>query len=289
LIEAVVKTLEPLDSPEWLLAFDFDGTLASPDVSPIVPTDFFQTIRDLREVKKAFWGINTGRSLMQTLEGINEAHFPFLPDYIIAREREIYTPNRFGRWLPVKDWNKHCDKEHTKLFRKHRRLLKSMRGWIEKETEAVWGEQEGEPAGMVASSVSEMDHILERIRQESENAAMLNYQRNGVYLRFSHDDYHKGSALAELGRLIGISPERTFAIGDSYNDLDMLDVTIANHLACPSNACEEVKQQVLKLGGYRANTAAGQGAIEVILNHACLPIPPHRPVIETGRESARLE
>ncbi len=264
LLDCVVKTLPLLTHADWLLAFDFDGTLSSPEMSPPVPHDFFQTIRTLRESHHIFWGINTGRSLMQTLEGIHEAAFPFLPDYIIAREREIYTPNEFGRWLPVKEWNSRCDKAHKKLFRKHRRLLKRIRNWIEKETSTVWGEQEGEPAGMVASSVEEMDMITLRLKQETAAAENLSYQRNGIYLRFSHQDYHKGSALVEVSRRVGLTPERTFAIGDSFNDLDMLDCDIATHLACPANACKEVKEQIGQYGGYIANSDAGLGVIEAL-------------------------
>ena len=259
-----MKTLPRLNLAEWLLAFDFDGTLSSPEMSPSVPREFFNSIRALRESHQAFWGINTGRSLMQTLEGIHEAAFPFFPDYIIAREREIYTPNGFGRWLPVKVWNKDCDKAHKKLFRKHRRLLKSIRSWIEKETATVWGEQEGEPAGMEASSVEEMNAIVVRLKQETAEAENLSFQRNGVYLRFSHESYHKGSALAEVGRLMEIAPERTFAIGDSFNDLDMLDRSIANSLACPANADMEVKEQISRQDGYIASANAGLGAIEAL-------------------------
>ena len=102
-----MKVLSPVSEtnpPEWLLSFDFDGTLVIPDVDPPVQPQFFEIIRMMRESHKVLWGINTGRSLMQTVQGLTEARFPFLPDYIIAREREIYTPNSFGRWLGGGDW-----------------------------------------------------------------------------------------------------------------------------------------------------------------------------------------
>lgn len=259
-----MKPLPPLESPKWLLAFDFDGTLADPDAVPPVPQEFFTIMEQLRESHHTLWGVNTGRSLMQTVQGITEAQFPFLPDFIIAREREIYTPNNFGRWLPVLEWNKRCEKDHKKLFRKHRRLLKQMQQWVEQETAAVWGEQEGEPAGIVASTATEMDFITQYLNGVLESARLLGYQRNGIYLRFSHTAYHKGTALTEVGKLSGIIADRTFAIGDSHNDLDMLDSSIAAHLACPANACAEVKQQLFKHGGYVASGQAGQGTIEAL-------------------------
>jgi HAD superfamily hydrolase (TIGR01484 family) len=257
-----VKTLHPLDKPEWLLAFDFDGTLVVPDENPPVQPDFFSLISSMRQTHHAYWGINTGRSLMQTVQGLAEARFPFLPDFIIAREREIYTPNDLGRWVPVSEWNTRCDKEHHKLFRKCRRVLKRMQKWVESETAAVWGLQAGEPAGIVASTASEMEWIVQHLDQELEKTPLLSYQRNGIYLRFSHRHYHKGSAMAEVARLCGLDASRTYAIGDSHNDLDMLDVGLAAHLACPENACDEVKTRVTQSGGYVAQGIASRGAIE---------------------------
>ena len=259
-----MKTLPSPDCAEWLLAFDFDGTLSSPEMTPPVPDEFFKIIRELRDSHHTLWGINTGRSLLHTVEGMQQADFPFLPDYIIGREREIYTPNNYGRWLPVKEWNKQCDKAHVKLFRKHKRLLKSLREWVEAETSADWGLQADEPAGMVASSLEEMDAIVAKLDQETVDAEHLCYQRNAIYLRFSHENYHKGSALAEVGRLMGVSSERTFAIGDSYNDLDMLDTSIAGYLACPANACDEVKSLIADCGGYVASADAGLGTVEAL-------------------------
>ncbi|MBT8036491.1 MAG: HAD hydrolase family protein [Verrucomicrobiae bacterium] len=248
----------------WLLAFDFDGTLVIPDEDPPVHPQFFEIIRRMRASHKVLWGINTGRSLMQTVQGIGEARFPFLPDYIIAREREIYTPNDFGRWVGLSDWNKRCDNEHGKLFRKCRRLLKCIRKWVEQETGAIWGMQDGEPAGIVASTATEMDYIVKKLDQDLQDTPMLCYQRNGIYLRFSHRDFHKGSAMAEVARRSDLDADRTFAIGDSHNDLDMLDLTLAARIACPHNACEEVKSRVLSSGGYVARGVASVGAIEAL-------------------------
>jgi len=259
-----VKTLSPLDQPEWLLSFDFDGTLANPDENPPVVAEFFEVVKSMRLSHGAYWGINTGRPLMFILEGIVEARFPFFPDYIIAREREIYTPNDFGRWVPALDWNTQSSKAHQKLFRKSRRFLKRAQQWVEDETGAVWGMQEADPVGIVASTVSEMDWIVRRLDEELTQFPELSYQRNGIYLRFSHQDYHKGTAMAELARLIGVDASRTFAIGDSHNDLDMLDPELAGCLACPGNACNEVKARVAESGGFIAKNLASRGTVEAL-------------------------
>jgi len=252
------------DPPRWLLSFDFDGTLAVADEYPPVKPEFFELMEKMRRSHRTYWGINTGRSLMQAVQGLADARFPFLPDYIIAREREIYTPNKLGRWVGHSEWNERCHSDHHKLFRKSRRLLKKLRHWVEKETAAIWGMQEAEPAGIVASTASEMDVIVRKIDEVIQGWPKLSYQRNGIYLRFSHLRYHKGSALVELARILEIPKERAFAIGDGHNDLDMLSPDVAGLLACPANACEEVVRQVESSGGYVASKRASEGTIEAL-------------------------
>lgn len=262
-----MKLLEPFtqsNAPRWLLSFDFDGTLVIPDQDPAVSPGFFELMETMRKSHSSYWGINTGRSLMQTVQGLVEAKFPILPDYIIAREREIYLPNQLGRWVGIVEWNRQCEREHHKLFRRCRKLLKNLKQWVERETAAVWGIQTEEPAGIVASTASEMDLIVARIDQEIKHHPELSYQRNGIYLRFSHQRYHKGTAMLEVARLLGLSSKEAFAIGDSHNDLDMLDPVMAGLLACPANACEEVKQRVKEAGGYVAQKEASHGVVEAL-------------------------
>ena len=230
----------------------------------MVQPEFFQMMESMRESHRAIWGLNTGRSLMLTLEGMLEAKFAFIPDFIIAREREIYLRNEFGRWVGVSPWNDNCEKAHQRLFRKNKRLLKRLRTWVEKNTQASWGEQEDEPAGIVSTSVAEMNLIVQKIDEEIASAPSLSYQRNSIYLRFSHSDYHKGSALAELGKMESLGPEKIFTIGDGHNDTDMLDTGIAKYIACPANSHEDIKDHVLSRGGFVAEGEASHGAIQAL-------------------------
>ena len=262
-----MKLLAPFtesNTPRWLLSFDFDGTLVVPDDDPAVSPEFFELMKNMRSCHGSCWGINTGRSLMQAVQGLVDARFPILPDYIIAREREIYLPNKFGRWVGNEDWNKRCEREHHKLFRQCRKVLKGLKQWVEAETAAVWGIQKEEPAGIVASTASEMDMIVGKIDEEIESKTALSYQRNGIYLRFSHKHFHKGTAMLEVARLMGLTNQHAFAIGDSHNDLDMLSPEMAGLLACPANACAEVKLQVQSSGGYVAKGEASKGVIEAL-------------------------
>ena len=108
-----MKSLDPLALPGHILSFDFDGTLHNPaDEDPVSPR-LFETLERLRREKGALWGINTGRSIAHVVEGLVESRFPFAPDWVVAREREIWLPNHVGRWTAHQPWNHDCEKEQT--------------------------------------------------------------------------------------------------------------------------------------------------------------------------------
>lgn len=258
--------LLPLTMPEKIngvLSFDFDGTLVCPDSDPRLDPMFFEVIRELRE-QGLVWGVNTGRSQIQMLSGFMEGNFQFLPDFMIARERELYTPGEFNRWHPVLDWNKRSEKDHKKVFRRAGKFINLVRDHVENQTTAKWIIEEGDPAGIVASSVAEMAEILRFIDAQIAEQKDLAYMRNTIYLRFCHKDYHKGSSLAEIARRCGVGREQVFAIGDGHNDIDKLHRDYAHMIACPANADEEVKQHVRGQGGYICEQRASLGVIEAL-------------------------
>ena len=120
------------------------------------------------------------------------------------------------------------------------------------------------PEGLIAADEAEMDQIVAFIEQARAPHPKFHYQRNTIYLRFCHADYHKGAALAELSRLIEIPREQTFAAGDHYNDISMLDGRYAQFPACPANAIPEVKGAVRSANGYVARQRCGAGIAEAL-------------------------
>src|SRR5205085_12163327 len=118
--------------------------------------------------------------------------------------------------------------------------------------------------GLRAENEEEMNRIVEFIERARGQDTKFNYQRNTIYLRFCHADYHKGAALGELSRLIDIPRENIFAAGDHHNDISMLDGQYAQFPACPANAIPEVKNAVRAAGGYVAQTNHGAGVYEAL-------------------------
>jgi len=262
-----MTTLTAPATPRAILSFDFDGTLHHPAQVPPVPTAFFEQIRKLREEQAIVWGINTGRSMAQMVEGFHESRFPFLPDWVIGREREVYFPNSFGRWVPETKWNTRCEKEIQGLFKRSEKLLARIRREVEEHTGAQWMEMDGEPAGIISRTVEEMEWIVGHITPIIQVEPHFSWQRNSIYLRFGHRDFQKGSSLCHVADHYQLPLERRFAIGDSHNDLEMLDPANAGMTACPSNSVPEVKQKIQAHGGYLASNSCGDGAVEALVHY----------------------
>jgi hydroxymethylpyrimidine pyrophosphatase-like HAD family hydrolase len=150
------------------------------------------------------------------------------------------------------------------LYGKIEGLLWEIEEHVQRKTGARVYREEGRFCGIVAQTNPEMNAIVRFIDERREAFPDFGYQRNSVYLRFCHISYHKGTALAELQRLLGISTDETFAAGDNFNDLPMLDGLVARFVACPCNAIEEVKTTVRRQGGFVASQDSGAGIADAL-------------------------
>lgn len=260
-----------------LLSTDFDYTLVGHgEAQPFTPE-----LMDLLGVLRARgvrWAINTGRSPRFLDHGLEEFAFPRRPDFAITSEREVCCPaappgsGRDGtEWADFGPWNARCERDHAEMLAAARPLLEETLDFIGRETHAhplfdPTPSAEGwrQPAGLVAENEPEMDRIAAFLDALRPRFPRLGYQRNKIYLRFSHADYDKGTALGELARLLNLGPEHILAIGDHHNDLSMLDGRHARHVACPSNAIDEVKAAVRAAGGFVAQGTCSEGVVEAL-------------------------
>lgn len=247
-----------------LLSTDFDGTLVSHASDPVLDRRCMELIRQLQN-NGAIWAINTGRSVDLLNSGLADFSFPFRPDFILTSERDVFRPSTNGGvWEAFGDWNERCARDHAELFRSASSVLAEVIDFVNRETKARIIYETTGPAGIVAQSEEEMDRVTRFIEQARTKQPKFNYQRNTIYLRFCHADYHKGAALAELSRLVEIPREEVFAAGDHHNDISMLDGRYAKYPACPANAIDEVKKAVRDAGGYVAESDCGAGVYEAL-------------------------
>jgi HAD superfamily hydrolase (TIGR01484 family) len=245
-----------------LISTDFDGTLVSHASDPVFDHDCMELIAELQR-GGAVWAINTGRSVGLLQEGLEDFAFPLLPDFILTSERDVFRPSADG-WEPFGDWNARCAQAHVELYDSASAVLAEVIDFVSRQTKArVIYEADG-PAGLIATSEEEMNRLAEFIDQAKANEPKFHYQRNTIYLRFCHADYHKGAALAELSRLTEIPRDAVFAAGDHHNDISMLDGRFAAFPSCPANAIDAVKAAVRNAGGRVAEKEFGAGVHEAL-------------------------
>ena len=198
------------------------------------------------------------------IEGLIDSRFPFCPDWVVAREREVWYPNAFGRWIGDEKWNRRCEKDHRKFFKKVSKVLNRIRAEVEEQTGATWVEQEGDPAGLISRTEEEMEWIVKRVEDLASGEELLGWQRNSIYLRFGHRHYQKGSSLRRVAEGFGLGPAESFAIGDSHNDFEMLSPEAAKYFACPGNAVADVKAHVAREEGYLCSAGHSLACVEAL-------------------------
>jgi HAD superfamily hydrolase (TIGR01484 family) len=251
-----------------LLSTDFDGTLVAHGSDPVLDLGCLKCIEEM-QADGVVWAINTGRSVELLESGLTDLEFPIHPDFILTSERDIFRPSsNGGKWEPFGDWNERVAREHAQLFHSAEAVLAEVVDFVNQKTKARLLYHSAGLEGLVAENEEELDRVTEFIDRAREKQPKFHYQRNTIYLRFCHVDYHKGAALAELSRLLEIPRDQIFAAGDHHNDIAMLDGRFAAYPACPANAIREVKEAVTSAGGFVASKAHGAGVHEALLHFA---------------------
>jgi HAD superfamily hydrolase (TIGR01484 family) len=243
--------------PIRLISTDFDGTLHAEHEDPPVPNDLQELIASL-QMRGAKWVINTGRDLGSLMETLGRAHLRIKPDYVVVVEREIYC-HQETRFIDHPDWNNRCRSTHAELFARVAQDVPRLAEWVNQRQRATVYSDSYSPFCIIADTNAEMDAIQTMMEAYCTEVPGLTVVRNDVYSRFSHVDFNKGTALAELGRLIGVKVEETFVAGDHYNDVPMLSTNCAKFIVCPDNAIPPIKELVRRQNGYISHQPWGHG------------------------------
>lgn len=243
--------------PIKIISTDFDGTLHAEHEDPPVPHDLQELIASL-QVRGAKWVINTGRDLGSLMETLGRARLRVKPDYVVVVEREIYS-HQGSRFVDVQNWNDLCRVTHVELFERVARDVARLTEWVNRRARATVYSDSYSPFCVIADTNDEMDAIQQMMEEYAGQVRGLSVVRNDVYSRFSHVSFNKGTALAELGRLLGVTAEEIFAAGDHYNDIPMLAGHYAKCIVCPDNAIAPIKELVRQQNGYVSHQPWGHG------------------------------
>jgi HAD superfamily hydrolase (TIGR01484 family) len=251
-----------MSNPIRIICTDFDGTVFAEFEHCPIPPCLVSQLEQL-QAQGAKWVINTGRDLSSLLEALGRSHLPIHPDYLVLVEREIYVHNG-SSYRGLRHWNESCQEEHNHLFRQVRFEVPSLTEWITRNHRATVYEDAFSPFCLIAESNEDADQICEFLESFASQIPCLSVVRNDVYMRFCHSSYNKGSALSEICELLGVSAQETFAAGDHFNDLPMLQRQRAAWLAAPANAVPSVQDAVRNQGGYISRLPHGEGVSEAL-------------------------
>lgn len=244
-----------------LISTDFDGTLIGFNSDGRCSPAFAEAITEHRE-RGGLWAINTGRSLEHAVDGVLHFKSPVTPDFLLTNEREVFRWDE--GWAAYGEWNDRCRERHDELFAAAMDLFSKVEAMATERGGIRMIYEDNRMVGLVTESELLMDTFVQDIDQAALNHLDFGYQRNTIYLRFCHRDYHKGSALAELCRLENIPVEQVFAAGDHYNDIPMLDAQYAGMVACPANAIGPVKEKVNQFQGYVSQEYWADGVADAL-------------------------
>lgn len=246
-----------------LVSTDFDGTLVGFEPEQSCPEEFLEWVVQY-QFEGGIWMINTGRWVESVVERISALDIFPKPQYLGCGERELYELVG-DTYVSIEPWNTHCDAAHEKMRREFHEAFVEIRSFLEKHTRALVLDEKSVFSGCMASSIQEADRISTFLEGVFEKYPEVSVARNDVYFRFSHRNYHKGACLDYVRKKHAIRAERTFAVGDHFNDIPMLDTSVAGLLACPSNAVEAVKKKVAESGGFVASQPYTAGVMQAIL------------------------
>jgi HAD superfamily hydrolase (TIGR01484 family) len=248
--------------PIKLISTDFDGTLFAEFERPPIPRRLEDILRRLQK-GGAKWVINTGRDMSSLMESLARAQISVQPDYLVLVEREIHVHDGV-RYVGLEEWNSACTRAHQEIFERVQRDVPKLVDWVNTHFQAtVYGDPYS-PFCLIAGNNEDANAIHRFLDEYCATVPNLVVVRNDVYARFSHAGFNKGTALAELTRRLGLTPDEVLAAGDHLNDVPMLSRSCARWLAAPSNAIEVVKTLVREQDGVVSDQPCGAGTADAI-------------------------
>lgn len=212
-----------------LIGFDLDGTVV--EEGPLIPEDCQDILTGIAQ-KGVKLATASGRPLDQQYDLLKVSGLSpstGWPHALIANESQIYLL-RGEQYEPLESWNSRIRHEWMRSLPRARQIileelarLKSAGVKVERH---ITDEQ--------AESRNLIDLLFESVEDArafsrtlsarlSKEGADLWSNRNYCLVQILHPLAGKGNTLAELMRYLGLNPGQVLVIGDSCNDLDMLD------------------------------------------------------------------
>jgi hypothetical protein len=251
-----------------LVALDIDGTLLEPDKT--IAPELSRALRDLRD-RGVELTTASGRPADFQIElldsyGLGAADKCFTA--LITDERELYLADG-SAFVPYEKWNR-------QVRRRWRDLFDSAMDWLGRvESEAtrrgfgttMFALEEMRNRGLatlICESAEQASALRAWVAPQLAAEADLLCNQNVQLLQIVDAQTGKGPLLSMLAGLRGFSSSQVLAVGDSVNDVGMLDGSHGFHAATVGNAGAEIRDLVRAGNGYVASRPNGHGVTEIL-------------------------
>jgi hydroxymethylpyrimidine pyrophosphatase-like HAD family hydrolase len=250
-----------------LISLDFDGTIMVYDEPPgFFHPEVIDALNAL-EARGVAWCTNSGRDRAdqeRVLAACYARGLRHRPVALLCSESVIFE-QQGSAYHPAEPWNSNV---HARLVT----LQRQVQALLEPELEGMHRRHRGFVTYLgehfTAFFVPDNDDAAARLHDEllerlaGVDECMLT--RNGGWVAILTEGLGKGNTLAEYGRRRGLAADHILAVGDHFNDLNMLNGQAARHVGCPVNAIGAVKETVRQAGGHIATREGPLGTLDVM-------------------------
>lgn len=252
-----------------LIALDFDYTLIDylPGQKAHIEPEALNLFNRL-SASGIRMGIVTGRNFEGFPQTFNEVGGtwgdPF-PGFLIALDSYLYEKNAQGEFQADEEENK---KVQQRILQRVQEMLPYFPDCLKRLQEneipirswAIGGEH-----GLTVETDTFLSaqKALELMEGKIPGALCA---RNYHLFHITPLGEGKGASVLRYAQKLGLRPDEVLAIGDSLNDLTMLDGTLGFHSACVANADERVKAAVTRNQGMVSQFRASRGTADCILH-----------------------
>ena len=243
-----------------MVAVDMDWTIL--DLEKRIPMEVFEGFKRIT-LAGGYVLITTGRGMESASEVFSENDYPLgrdgYPHALTVASKLFYLQD--GEYVPDEVWNVNVEKwwaESRPLAKEIMDAIVLKLGGIEYERVS----DDGLFFTCLEDAVRVQELVIQYMREKGIDAVFV--ERNGWGVGLSDARVGKGICLRRIARKMGLKPEEVIAIGDSNNDMPMLDGRMGFFPACPANADEEVKNIVRTRHGFVATQNYGMGVAEIM-------------------------
>ncbi len=256
-----------------LIVMDLDSTLLDwSDGMAKISESCRQALLKAAE-KGIFVVIATGRTLREVVLELEVHGLKFgepVPHFVIPLEKYCY---KIVNGRPMEDeamarWNKERWGEAKQAIEQI--VLPKASEWLQVlksaglpptrwvlDTRAGW-------FSLVYDTLEQAKEVERLLGQLAVAHPELTVNRNFVFVGFIPANGTKGKAVRFLAEVLNIPTKRVMTIGDSVNDLDMLNGEHGFFPVAVANAEPEIKNVVLRAGGIVTTQPASDGVAEAI-------------------------